>query len=238
MIAGFSSYSYRLAVLAAALSAPASLLCAQGARPAPNAPAPVAAAAGSEASTVSHPAAAETGRANAQGLGSTRSVPDDYVIGAGDTLGVFVWKEPDASVPSVVVRPDGKIALPLLKEIQVAGLTPAQAEKAITQGLSKLIVTGVDVTVVVTAINSKKIYIMGAVKKEGTIPYTYRMTVMQAIGEAGGLNDFAKRKKIYVLRNVAGASTRLPFNYDEVIRGARPEQNVELLPGDMLVIPH
>jgi polysaccharide biosynthesis/export protein len=237
MIAGFSSYSCRLAVLAAALSAPASLLCAQGARPAPNAPAPGAAAAGSEVSTVPRPATG-TGRANAQGLGSTGSVPSDYVIGAGDTLGVFVWKEPDASVPSVVVRPDGKIAIPLVKEIQVAGLTPAQAEAAITAGLAKLIVTGVDVTVVVTSINSKKVYVMGAVKREGTVPYTYRMTVIQAISEAGGLTDFAKRKKIYVLRNVAGANTRLPFNYDEVIRGARPEQNVEMLPGDMLVIPH
>jgi polysaccharide export outer membrane protein len=184
--------------------------------------------------------AASTAPPAAAGIAAARPVdiPSDYVIGSGDTLAVNVWKEPEASVPSVVVRPDGRVALPLLKEVQVAGLTPAQAEKAITEGLSKLIVSGVDVTVVVTAINSKKIYVMGAVRREGAIPYTYRMTIMQAIGEAGGLNDFARRKKIYVLRQVAGANTRLPFNYDEVIRGAKPEQNVELLPGDTLVVPH
>jgi polysaccharide biosynthesis/export protein len=167
-----------------------------------------------------------------------RGAPEDYEIGAGDTLGVFVWKEPDASVPSVVVRPDGKIALPLLKDVAVAGLTPRAAEQRITEGLSKLIVSGVDVTVVVTAINSKKIYVMGAVKREGTIPYSYRMTVMQALGEAGGLNDFAKRKKIYVLRGAGQKQSRYPFNYDDVIRGMNMMQNIELLPGDTIVIPH
>jgi polysaccharide biosynthesis/export protein len=238
MTAAFSSYSCRAAVLAVALSASASLAWAQAGQSRSASPAAMTAV-GSDVATVP-PQSQEANRANAERIVAARkaAVADDYQIGAGDTLGVFVWKEPDATVPSVVVRPDGKIALPLLKEVTVAGLTPPQAEKAITEGLSKLIVTGVDVTVVVTAINSKKVYVMGAVKREGTLPYTYRMTVMQAIGEAGGLNDFAKRKKIYVLRNVAGANTKLPFNYDEVIRGAKMEQNIELLPGDTLVIPH
>src|SRR5205823_2217794 len=121
-----------------------------------------------------------------------RGVPDDYVIGAGDILHISVWKEPDASVPSVVVRPDGKIAMPLLKEIEVVGMTPRQAEKIITEKLASFI-HGADVTVVVTGINSKKIYLLGAVKKEGTIPYTYRMSVIQALSEAGGVTDYAKR---------------------------------------------
>src|SRR5437870_5641114 len=86
-----------------------------------------------------------------------RGVPEDYVIGAGDVLQISVWKEPDASVPSVVVRPDGKVAMPLLREVEVAGMRPMQAEKAITERLAKLI-NGVDVTVIVTAINSKKVY--------------------------------------------------------------------------------
>ncbi len=159
----------------------------------------------------------------------------EYVIGAGDVLQISVWKEPDASVPSVVVRPDGKIALPLLKEIEVAGMTPAQAEKYITEKLSPLI-HDPDVTVVVATINSKKIYVMGAVKKEGPIPYTYRMTVLQAISEAGGLNEYAKRKKIYVLRAVKGTTTRLPFNYDDVIKGKKMEQNLQLVPGDTIVV--
>lgn len=167
-----------------------------------------------------------------------RGVAEDYEIGAGDVLGVFVWKEPDASVPSVVVRPDGKIALPLLKDVAVAGLTPRAAEQRIVDGLSKLIVNGLDVTVVVTAINSKKVYVMGAVRREGAMPYSYRMNVMQAIAEAGGLTDFAKRKKIYVLRGSGAQQARLPFNYDEAIRGVNAAQNVELAPGDTLVIPH
>jgi polysaccharide export outer membrane protein len=221
-----SPHCHVAVLFSAALASLVSNLAAQNPRPAPDASRSVIAA-----STV-QPAGAGTAAARPV------DVPSDYVIGAGDTLAVNVWKEPEASVPSVVVRPDGRVALPLIKEIQVAGLTPLQAGKAITEGLSKLIVSGVDVTVVVTSINSKKIYVMGAVRREGAIPYTYRMTIMQAIGEAGGLNDFARRKKIYVLRQVAGANTRLPFNYDEVIRGSKPEQNVELLPGDTLVVPH
>jgi polysaccharide export outer membrane protein len=175
---------------------------------------------------------------NAERATRDAGVPDDYKIGSGDILSISVWKEPDASVPSVVVRPDGKIAMPLLKDISVAGLTPKEVERNIADGLSKLILTGADVTVVVTAVNSKKIYVMGAARKEGIIPYTYKMTAMQAIGEAGGLNEFAKRKKIYVLRKSPnGELLRFPFNYDDVIRGQKVEQNIELQPGDTLVIP-
>lgn len=161
---------------------------------------------------------------------------DDYLIGSGDTLQISVWKEPDASVPTVVVRPDGKITMPLIKEIDVAGLTPRQAEAAITERIGKFI-TDPNVTVVVATINSKKIYLIGAVKKEGTLPYTYGMTVMQALSEAGGLTDYAKRKRIYILRTENGREYRLDFNYEEVIRGERMEQNCVLLPGDTVVVP-
>jgi polysaccharide export outer membrane protein len=160
----------------------------------------------------------------------------DYHIGAGDTLEVSVWKEPDASVPNVVVLPDGKIGLPLLKELNVAGLTPRQVEQAITERLSAIINTP-DVTVVVTKVNSKKIYVVGAANKEGPLAYTYRMTVMQAISEAGGLTEYAKRKKIYVLRAEGGKEVRMPFNYDQVVKGEKMEQNIEVLPGDVLVVP-
>ena len=166
-----------------------------------------------------------------------RGVPYDYQIGAGDVLQVSVWKEPDASSPNVVVRPDGKISMPLLKEVQVVGLTPTEAEALITQRLDKVI-DDPDVTVIVTGINSKKIYAVGAVKKEGPIPYTYRMSVMQAISEAGGLTDYAKRKKIYVLRNENGKETRLPFDYNAVLKGQHMESNIQLLPSDTLVVPH
>jgi len=165
-----------------------------------------------------------------------RSVPDDYEIGAGDELQISVWKEPDASVPMVQVRPDGKITMPMLKEVSVIGLTPTQAEKVITEQLTKFISTA-DVTVIVKAINSKKIYVVGGVKKEGPIPYTYRMTILQALSEAGGLTDYAKRKKIYVLRHENGRDYRYDFDYDAVLRGEKMELNRPLFPGDTLVVP-
>jgi polysaccharide export outer membrane protein len=166
----------------------------------------------------------------------TRGAPDDYQIGAGDELQISVWKEPDASVPLVVVRPDGKISMPLLKEVTVLGLTPTQSEKVITEQLKNFI-TAADVTVIVKSINSKKIYVVGGVKKEGPIAYTYRMTVLQALSEAGGLTDYAKKKRIYVLHHEGGRDFRYPFDYDAVLRGEKMELNIPLMPGDTLVVP-
>jgi polysaccharide export outer membrane protein len=166
-----------------------------------------------------------------------RGVPVEYRIGEGDVVQVSVWGEPTASVSSVVVRPDGKITLPLIKDVAVAGLTPAEAEKLITDKLSAQI-KAADVTVIVNQINSKKVFIVGAVKKEGPISYTYRMTVMQAISEAGGLTDYAKKKRIYVLRNENGRQYQLRFDYDAVLKGEHMELNIPLEPGDTLVIPH
>lgn len=183
------------------------------------------------------PTAASPNPAAAPGVPDVRKVPDDYQIGSGDTLQISVWKEPDASVPSAVVRPDGKITVPLIKEVEVAGLTPREAEKKIAEGLSKFI-SDANVTVVVASITSKKVYVVGGARKEGPLPYTYGMTIMQALSEAGGLTDYAKRKKIYVLRTENGQEYRLDFNYDEVVKGERMEQNFVLLPGDTVVIPH
>jgi polysaccharide biosynthesis/export protein len=162
-------------------------------------------------------------------------VPDDYEIGAGDELQISVWREPDASV-TAVVRPDGKISMPMLKEVSVIGLTPTQAEKLITDQLVKFI-SAADVTVIVKAINSKKIYVVGGVKREGPIPYTYRMTILQALSEAGGISDYAKKKKIYVLRHEKGRDYQLPFDYDAALRGEKMELNIPLFPGDTLVVP-
>ena len=162
--------------------------------------------------------------------------PEDYRIGAGDVLQINVWDEPKASVSSAVVRPDGRIGMPLIKEVEVLGLTPKQAERRITARLTAMIPSA-DVTVVVSSINSKKIYAIGAVKKEGPIAYTYRMTVLQALSEAGGLNDYAKHKKIYVLRTDNGKEFRLPFDYDAVLKGQRTELNVTLMPNDVIVVP-
>jgi len=166
-----------------------------------------------------------------------RGVADDYRIGEGDILQISVWRQPEASVESAVVRPDGKVSMPLIKEISIAGLTPIQAEKAVREQMSSFINVP-DVAVVVKEIHSKKVYVVGAVNKPGPLPYTYQMTVLQAISEASGLTDYAKRKKIYVLRKEGTKETRLPFNYDAVIKGEHTEQNVQLQAGDTLVIPN
>jgi polysaccharide export outer membrane protein len=185
----------------------------------PSAPASTSGAAKTEASSPKPPSA------------------DDYQIGEGDVLQISVWGEPAASIGSVVVRPDGKISIPLIKDVAVSGLTPLQVEKVITDQLGEVL-QAPNVTIVVTQINSKKIYLLGAIKKEGPISYSYRMTVMQAISEAGGLTDYAKRRKIYVLRNENGKQYQLPFDYDAVVKGQHIELNIPLMAGDTIVVPH
>jgi len=163
-------------------------------------------------------------------------VPFGYKIGAGDILQIVVWKEPDASVPGVVVRADGKISIPLLKEIEVVGFAPAELENLLTAQLSKFI-RGADVTVIPTQIHSQKIYVIGGVKKEGALPLQSAMTILQAITECGGLTEYAKPRKIYLLRTQGAKQVRLPFDYEAVIEGMRPEQNIQVLPNDTIVIP-
>jgi len=160
-----------------------------------------------------------------------------YRIGAGDVLQIVVWKEPDASVQSVVVRADGKISVPLVKEVEVLGMSPAEVETMLAAKLSQFI-HGADVTVVPKEIHSQKIYLLGAVKKEGPVILQSSMSVLQAITEGGGLTEFAKPKKIYILRKANGEHIRLPFNYQAVIKGERMEQNITLLPEDIVVVPH
>ena len=161
----------------------------------------------------------------------------EYHIGSGDLLEINVWNEPEASVQSVAVRPDGKISLPLIKEIEVLGLTPPELQKILTTKFDKLI-RGADVTVVVKEIHSKKVYLVGAMTKPGPIPLmSDHMTVLQALAEAGGMTQYAKRSKIYVLRTVNGRQAKLPFNYNQVIKGEHMEQNIVLLPDDTIVVP-
>jgi polysaccharide export outer membrane protein len=163
-------------------------------------------------------------------------LPEGYRIGAGDVLQISVWKEPDASVPDIAVRADGKITLPLVKEVHVAGLTPAGLEKLLMERLGRFI-HGVDVTVIVRETNSWRVYLVGAVRAVGPIPLKSRLTVLQALTLAGGLTDYAKRKQIYILRNEDGRQVRLAFNYEAVIRGEQMEQNIVLQPDDTIVVP-
>ncbi len=159
----------------------------------------------------------------------------DYVIGPEDTLNISVWKEPEVSA-AVPVRPDGKISLPLVNDIQAAGLTPMQLGKEISAKLEKFI-TQPQVTVVVTGVNSRRIYLVGQVGRPGSFALLPDMTVLQALSAAGGLGEFANSKKVYILRNVGGKPTRIPFNYKDVLQGLSPEQNIELKPGDTIVVP-
>ena len=164
------------------------------------------------------------------------NVPDDYQIGAGDILKITVWKEPEASLQSAVVLPSGRISVPLLHEVEVAGLTVPKLEKLLTDRFSSLI-NSPEVSVIVTGMNSKKIYITGKIKKEGPLPLTYPMTVMQALSEAGGVTEYAKKKGIYVLRTENGKQFNLKFDYAAVLKGEHLETNIQLIPGDMIVVP-
>jgi polysaccharide export outer membrane protein len=158
----------------------------------------------------------------------------DYVLGSDDQLHITVWKEADFSV-TLPVRPDGKISLPLINDIQAAGLTPMELRDSITEKLKKYIADP-RVTVVVTAMNSRRVFVSGEVVHTGAIPLLPNMTMLQALANAG-FTQFANLKGIYVLRMENGKQVKLPFNYREVIKGRHPEENILLKPGDTVVVP-
>jgi polysaccharide export outer membrane protein len=169
--------------------------------------------------------------------GAPKAATEDpsYEIGAEDQLNINVWKEPEVS-RSVPVRPDGKISLPLINDVQAVGLTPMQLAMSISEKLKKFI-SDPQVTVIVLTINSRRYYIVGEMARAGAFSLIPNMTVLQAISSAGGFTQFANMKAIYVLRIVDGKSVKFPFNYKEVIKGIRPEQNIILKPGDTIVVP-
>ena len=158
-----------------------------------------------------------------------------YKIGAQDTLRIDVWRE-DQLTRTVPVRPDGKITLPLLNDVQAVGLTPMELAAVISEGLKKYI-TNPQVTVSVTEINSKRIYVNGEVNRSGAFQLLPHMTILQALSGSGGFTAFARIKNIYILRVRDGKPVRIPFNYKEAIRGKNSEQNIELEAGDVIVVP-
>jgi polysaccharide export outer membrane protein len=162
-------------------------------------------------------------------------VDADYKIGPQDVVRIDVWKEPDIS-RTIPVRPDGKISLPLLNDVQASGLTAMQLAASLREGLSKFL-TSPQVTVTVTEINSRRVYITGEVTRAGALPLLPNMTVLQALSSAGGFTQFAKLKNIYVLRTEDGKQVKHPFNYKEVVKGNLTEQNIVLQPGDVIVVP-
>jgi polysaccharide export outer membrane protein len=160
---------------------------------------------------------------------------DNFVIGNDDVLTINVWKEPDIS-RSVPVRSDGKISLPLVGEVQAAGLTPLKLEKDIAAKLKNYI-SEPEVTVIVQQVNSQKFNILGQVVRPGSYALANSPTVLDAIALAGGFRDFAKKKSIYVLRQGASGESRIPFNYKDVSQGKNMSQNIRLQPGDTIIIP-
>jgi polysaccharide export outer membrane protein len=157
--------------------------------------------------------------------------PKAYVIGAEDVISIRVWHEPENS-GQFIVRPDGKVSVPLVGEIQAAGLTPEKLSLNIAESLQKIMVHP-EVTVGVERVNSKKYYIQGEVNKPGSYPLVIDTTVLEALVNAGGFRDFANTKKIVILRG----SERLKFNYHEVTHGKKMEQNILVKPGDQIIVP-
>ncbi len=162
------------------------------------------------------------------------TLPSDYVIGVEDILSVVFWREKEMSA-DVVVRPDGKISLPMLNDVMAAGLTP-EALGAIVAKAGERLVRDAGATVIVKEIRSRKVYIIGEVVKPGTFQLGSEMTVLQAIGEAGGFIEGADKGDLVIVRNESGKERRFKFNYNDVVKGKNPAQNIRLLPGDTIIV--
>lgn len=161
--------------------------------------------------------------------------PAGYTIGPDDVLGIVFWELPNHG-GDVIVRPDGKITLPLLNDVQAAGLTPEQLRASIVTGSAKF-VRDPTVSVVVKQINSRRVYVTGRVAKPGTYSLTTPVTVLQLLALAGGVSDYAKKDRIVVMRTEEGRTMSHKFNYSDVIQGKNLEQNIQIKPGDTVIIP-
>jgi polysaccharide export outer membrane protein len=162
------------------------------------------------------------------------TVPKDYVIGVEDVLNVMFWTAKELSA-EVLVRPDGKISLPILNDVMAVGMTPEQLAKSISTVATKF-TRDPGVTVQVKAVNSRKVYVVGEVAKPGPIQLGSGMNVLQAIGEAGGFLEGAKKGSVVIVRTENGQERRYKFNYNDVVRGKHVEQNLPLMPGDTILV--
>jgi polysaccharide export outer membrane protein len=178
-----------------------------------------------------HDAATDAGSAAV--LPSRTEPPNGYRVGPDDELTISVWHEPELS-QAVVVRPDGMITLPLLNDVKISGLTTEDTQALLTERL-KAVVNDPQVTVIVKAVKSRKVFLVGNAAKQGEYPLTGSMTVLELLAQAGGLGQFAKTRSIYVLRKEDGKEIRLPVDYKKALSGKG--RNPELMPGDMVVVP-
>ena len=163
-------------------------------------------------------------------------IKDDYVIGVDDILSINVWKEPDFSVKELFVRPDGKISMPLLNDIQAGGLNTRELRQNITDKL-KDYVESPYVTVTVLKSQSRPISVVGQVAKPGTYQLSTPITVLELLARAGGLSEYAKKKDIKIIRKENGKTLQFAFNYKEAIQGKNLKQNIMLQIGDVVLVP-
>jgi polysaccharide export outer membrane protein len=166
---------------------------------------------------------------------SPSTAVSEYVIGPEDVLGINFWREAEIS-GDVTVRPDGRVTLPLIGDVQAAGLTPEALKQQIHKAATKLF-EDPTVTVVVRQINSRKVFITGSVTTPGAHALTRQLTVMQLIAMAGGLTEFADKKNIRIVRTEDGKPRTFKLNYNDVAKGNRLEQNIVLQPGDTVIVP-
>ena len=159
----------------------------------------------------------------------------DYRIGPEDVLDIAVWNNAAIS-RTVPVRPDGKISLPLLNDVQAAGLTPMQLRDVLIKKLAEYMPTP-EVSVIVREVHSFKVSVIGEVKKPGRLELKSRATVLDALAMAEGLGEFAARGRIVILRPDGNTLKRIPFNYNKVVSADGELENFMLQPGDIIVVP-
>jgi polysaccharide biosynthesis/export protein len=164
------------------------------------------------------------------------TAPPDYVIGPDDVLSVFIWRDKDLS-SDVLVRPDGKVTLPVINEVQAAGLTPDELRLTLTKAYAKFLEEPI-VTVQAKQINSRKVFITGQISKPGPYPIMGPLNVLQLITLAGGVLEYADSENIQVIRMEKGTQIAFRVNYKDLSKGRNlPRWNIELKPGDQIVVP-
>ncbi len=159
----------------------------------------------------------------------------EYIIGAGDVLEISVWNEPDLS-RTVFVRIDGRISLPLIGDVVATGKSP-EALASLLEDEARKYIAEPNISVILTASNSKRYYLLGQIEKPGEYPIDYPVTLLQAIAKAGGFKEWAKTSKILIFRRQSGVEKILTFNYDSLTKGEDLAQNILIAPGDTIIIP-
>jgi len=223
---------YAATLLSLVLLSGSASLYAQTGVPKPDAAAPVAAP--TDASTPPPPGAPAGATDTPAEPPAVQDLDPNYILGTDDGIMVHVWKEPTIS-GGLVIRPDGRISLPLVGDLNAAGMTPMALAGEIADNLKKFI-NDPSVTVTVTAVNSRKIFFIGEVMHSGAIPLTRELTMLQAISAAGGLTPYANKRKIYILRGAKGKQVKIPFDYNKALKQGN-QQGIVLVPGDTIVVP-